>query len=212
MVYVRQATVGMAFDVNEPMNAQQCNNFKAAGYVAALRYVPRKSSLVAGNITASEMGTILGAGLSLMLVQHVSAPGWEPSAELGELYGAYCANYAQAIGYPSGASIFCDLEEVSASCSAQDVIDYCTAWFKAVEALNYRSGLYVGWNIKLSDQQIYDLPVKSYWRAYNCDQSIPTRGYQIIQHTQKTLNGIAFDPNTIQKDELGDLPYWVSPI
>lgn len=208
MSVVKNAVPGMAFDVDQPLTGAQYAEFKSNGYEAVIRYIPRKASLVAGNLTAPEIAAILGAGLSLGVVQHVASPGWEPSAELGEIYGQYAAEYCGQIGLPKGITVWLDLEEVAPN---EDVDGYCRAWFKAVEVAGYLGGLYVGYNCGLSDQQLYDLPTKSYWKAYNCDQSIPTRGWQITQHTQKTLNGIAYDPNTVAADNLGDLPIWLGP-
>jgi hypothetical protein len=39
---------------------------------------------------------------------------------------------------------------------------------------------------------------------------VATRGYQLLQKPQLTLDGVVFDPNICQADELGDLPVWVS--
>lgn len=208
---VKPAIPGVGFDVNQPLTGAQATAFKGAGYSFAIRYLPRTESLIAGNLSQGEIQAILGAGLALMAVQHVAKPGWEPSAALGTSYGSYAATYAEAILLPKGVNIWLDLEEVALGTSVKKVTDYCTAWFTAVSAAGYIPGLYVGWGIVLSDQKLYDLPFKHYWRAYNCDQSIPVRGYQIIQEPQKTLDGIAFDPNRLQADELGDVPFWLSP-
>lgn len=208
---VKPAIPGMGFDVNQPLTGAQGAAFKAAGYSFAIRYLPRTESLTAGNLSQPEIQAILGAGLALMAVQHVAKPGWEPSLILGTSYGSYAVAYAEAIGMPKGVNIWLDLEEVALGTSAKEVTDYCTAWFTTVSAAGYIPGLYVGWNVVLSDQELYDLPFKHYWRAYNCDQSIPVRGYQIIQQPQKTLDGITFDPNRLQSDELGDVPFCLSP-
>lgn len=206
---VKPAITGIGFDVNQPLTGAQAAAFKAAGYSFAVRYLPRTGNLISGNLSQAEIQAILGAGLALMVVQHVAKPGWEPSAALGISYGNYAATYAEAIGLPKGVNIWLDLEEVAIGTSAKEVTDYCTAWFTAVSAAGYIPGLYVGWNVVLSDQELYDLPFKHYWRAYNCDQSIPVRGYQLVQQPQKTLDGITFDPNRLQADELGDVPLWV---
>lgn len=202
----------MAFDVNTPLTGAQYAEFKAQGYGAVIRYIPRKASLIAGNLTAAEVAAILGAGLSLSVVQHVAPPTWEPSAKLGELYGQYAGQYcAEIVGLPKGMNVWVDLEEVCSGCTPQDVIDYAKAWYNAVDLTGYVPGIYVGWNIKLSDQQLYALPYKHYWRSYNSDQNIPVRGFQIRQHTQKTLNGITFDPNEVEADNLEGLPFFLFP-
>lgn len=206
---VKPAIPGMGFDVNQTLTGNQADAFKAAGYSFAIRYLPRTESLIPGNLSRPEIQAILGVGLALMVVQHVAKPGWEPSLALGTSYGSYAATYAEAIGLPKGVNIWLDLEEVAIGSSVKEVTDYCTAWFTAVSAAGYIPGLYVGWGVVLSDQELYDLPFKHYWRAYNCDQNIPVRGYQLIQEPQKTLAGITFDPDRLQADELGDVPFWV---
>jgi hypothetical protein len=146
-----------------------------------------------------------------MLVQNVDAPPWSPTAALGTSHGAYAASYAQAIGYPLGGPIYCDLEEVAAGTTAQAVIDYCTQWHEQVTFAGFFAGLYCGWNIVLTAQQLYsDLRFRSYWKAYNFDEGVAIRGFQIIQHVQKSIAGLEVDPDTIQVDELGDLPVWVT--
>lgn len=207
---VKPAIPGLGFDVNQPLSGAQAAAFKAAGHTFCIRYIPRTPALVKGNLTAIEIAAILGAGLALMAVQHVPQPGWEPSAALGTSYGEYAAQYAASIaGLPKRMNLWMDLEEVSKGATAQEVSEYCHAWAAAVEVDGYVPGIYVGWNVKLTDQQLYLLPFKHYWRAYNCDQSIPGRGYQIVQKPQQTLDGITFDPNQLQADSLGDVPMWL---
>lgn len=208
---VKTAVPGPAFDVNAPLNAAQAKAFIDAGYLSCIRYIPLTSSQLAGDLTSTEIEIILGAGLSLSAVQHVDSPPWSPTASLGTKHGQYAGQRAAEIGLPVGMNLWLDLESVAAGTTAQEVIDYVDSWAIAVTGAGYLAGLYVGWDVALSDVQLYDLPVKNYWRSYNCDQSIPTRGWQILQHTQKTLNGIIYDPNTIQKDELGDLPIFLFP-
>ena len=209
---VRSATPGaLGFDVNQPLTEVQCADFVKAGYQFCIRYIPRTVALVRGNLTQPEVDVILGSGLCLIVVQHTPLPGWMPSASLGKEYGDYAALYAELIGLPKGINIFLDLEEVSVHAIAQDVIDYAQAWYNSVNAAGYLPGLYVGWCIFLSPTQLYkNLSYKTYWKAYN-GGDVATRGYQIIQHPKNTLNGIPFDPNTAQADNMGDSALWLSP-
>lgn len=204
-------TIGpcQAFDVNQPISGAQAAEFKAAGFDACIRYIPRLPSLAKNNLTAPEMAAILGAGLSLSVVQHVSPDNWLPTAALGESYGQFAATYSEQIGYPKGAMIWLDLEMVSPQAKVQDIEDYCHLWFGHVGSFGYVPGLYVGWQTGLTPDRLYSLPYVHYWKGYNADIPIPTRGYQIVQSTQKTLNGITYDPNVIEKDLLGDLPVFV---
>ena len=210
---VQQAPAGLSgFDVNAVLSATAAQNFKDAGYDFCIRYIPRTEALAAGNLTNTEASAILNAGLALMAVQHVALPGWAPAADLGTAYGTYAATYANdVVGLPTGMNIWCDLEEVAKNTAAADVIAYCQAWYTAVNAAGYVPGLYVGWGVILNGEQLYnDLSFQHYWRAYNADVIVATRGYQLIQKVQKTLNGTDFDPDTTQTDNSGGTVLWLS--
>jgi len=199
------------FDYNSPISGGQAAELKSAGMDFAIRYVPLNAADKAGHITGLELQVLLTSGLAVMLVQNVDDPGWLPTAALGLAHGSYAASYVKAIGYPPGGPIYCDLEEVAAGTTAQAVIDYCTQWYEQITAAGFFAGLYCGWNIVLTAKQLYsDLPFRSYWKAYNFDDGVATRGFQIVQHTQHVIAGITVDPDSIQTDELGDLPIWVS--
>lgn len=208
---VKIASPGLGFDVNQPLSAEQAIAFKGAGYLFVVRYLPRTPALIKGNLSDTEITAIQSAGLCLMAVQHVPNPGWNPSAGLGTQYGEYTAVYAAAIGLLKGMNLWLDLEEVATGTTVQDVIDYCTAWFNAVSDAGYVPGLYCGWNIVLTAQQLYNLPFKHYWKAYNYDNGVATRGFQLIQKPQQVLEGVAFDPDILRADNLGMLPLWLSP-
>src|ERR1700733_11147613 len=124
---VQQATAGSSgFDVNSILSAADALNLKGAGYDFCIRYVPRTAALAAGNLTNAEALAILGAGLALMPVQHVSLPGWQPNTNLGTAYGNFAAHYAaQVVNLPRGMNVWCDLEGVATGTAAEDVIAYC---------------------------------------------------------------------------------------
>lgn len=211
MSVVQTATPGMAFDVDQPLTAAQCAAFKEAGYICAIRYVPRTVALKAGNLTVAETGNILAAGLNLMVVQHVAEPGWEPTDILGTQYGAYGAAYARAAGYLPGGMIWLDLEGINTTSTPQSVVGYCKAWYTAVQRAGYIAGIYVGYDTLLSSYELWQmLPFSHYWNAYN-GPGVSVRGCQVWQHSPQTLNGISFDPDVIQYDNKGGLPFWLSP-
>jgi hypothetical protein len=209
---VQQAAAGLSgFDVNSILSAADAQNLKDAGYDFCIRYVPRTAALAAGNLTNAEALDILNAGLALMAVQHVANEGWIPDASLGTAYGSYAATYAsEVVGLPPGMNIWCDLEGVAPDTDAADVIAYCQAWYNPVNAAGYIPGIYVGWNTMLTPQQLYsDLSFQHYWRAYNGPQ-VATRGFQVLQEVETTVNGITIDPDTTQNDNLGDSALWLS--
>lgn len=212
MSIVKLATAGaVGFDANEALSLAEATAFKTAGKDFCIRYIPRNASLISGNLTSAEIQNILEAGLSLMVVQHCPLPGWEPSGALGTQYGKYAVAYAASIGLSKGIGFFLDLEEVALGTPTSDTINYCQSWFAAVQAAGYVPGLYVGYNCGLSPDQLYkDLSFKHYWKAYNYDDGVSVRGFQLIQHSQQSLNKVIYDPNTLQADNLGDLPMWLS--
>ena len=209
---VKTATAGMkGFDVDSIMFPSECAYFIQAGYNFCIRYLPRNSSLIPGNLGVLEMNDILESGLSLGVVQHCPEPGWEPSAELGELYGQYAGTYAKQIGLPQGMNIFLDLETPALNASPQSVIEYANSWYDAIAAAGYSPGVYLGYGLPLSPQQLHDdLKFVHYWRAYN-GPDLAIRGYQIVQSTAEVLKGISFDPNIVNADLRGGLPMFLSP-
>jgi hypothetical protein len=210
---VQSASAGLqGFDVNQPLTAAQAQDFKNAGYAFCIRYIPRTAALVANNLTNAEALDIMNAGLALMAVQHVALPGWQPTTNLGTQYGNFAAQYAQeTVQLPPGLNVWCDLEGVAAATDPQDVIDYCQAWYYAVHAAGYVPGLYVGYHTRLTPEQLYNnTSFQHYWQDYNRSEEVATRGFQLIQQTEKTLNGVTFDPNVTQNDNLGDAVLWLS--
>lgn len=208
---IKQGTAGSkGFDCNTPLTAIKAQGFRAAGMDFVIRYLPRTPALIPGNLTTQEMEIILAAGLDLGLVQHCPLPGWTPSAALGASYGQFASTYAKGIGVPAGAIIWCDLEEVAAGTPPEAVIEYYKSWFTSVEIGGYVGALYVGYNPGLNAQQLYSLPCKAYWRAYNYDDGLAIRGFCLLQEPAQTLAGIQYDPNQCVADKLGGLPIWVS--
>jgi hypothetical protein len=209
---VKAAQAGLSgFDANVILTADKAQAFKSDGYVFCIRYVPRMASLMAGNLTNGEALTILNAGLALMPVQHVALPGWQPNTSLGTAYGNYAASYARDIvGIPPGVNVWCDLEGVATGTDPQNVIAYCQAWYYAVHAAGYVPGIYVGYDTMLTPSQLYnDLSFQHYWRAYNGPQ-VATRGFQLLQQPEKTLDGVTFDPDVTQNDSDGAAALWLS--
>jgi hypothetical protein len=209
---VQKAPAGLSgFDINSIVSTTVAQTLKNAGYDFCIRYIPRTANLAAGNLSNTEALHILNAGLALMAVQHVALPGWAPTADLGTAYGGYAATYCkEVVGLPAGINIWLDLEGVAHGTPAQNVIDYCQAWYNEVNNAGYVPGIYVGYDTILDSQQLYSkISFKHYWRAYN-GPVVNVRGFQLIQHTEKTINGITIDPNTTQNDKLGDAASWLA--
>jgi hypothetical protein len=199
------------FDTDTVVTSSVAQQFKQQGYCFCVRYVSLTAGECSGDLSATEAGNILNAGLALMPVQHVRAPGWQPSGSVGQEDAVNASNNARAIGFPPGVNLWCDLEGVHSSTAAQQVIDYCTSWFDAVSAAGYIPGLYVGANAILNGQQLYDLPFEHYWQSCSQVPAIPNRGYQMVQTlVQEPVNGIGIDRDTTQTDEKGGQALWLA--
>ncbi len=206
---VKQAIPGMqGFDCNSVLSDAQAAALKAAGYDFCLRYAPRQLDNFRYNLTNPEMIRILNAGLALMVVQHVANDNWEPTDELGKEYGEYCAQYClKTIQLPLGVNVWLDLEMVKSGTPLADTINYCNEWYAAVNAAGYIPGIYIGYQPGIDHISLYEaLNFQHYWKAYNYDDGVATRGFQMIQRTQLTVAGVEIDPDTISADLLGDLP------
>jgi hypothetical protein len=196
------------FDCDAVLSADLARQFFSQGYKFCLRYLSRAQA--AQNLTAQEATDILNSGLALMPVQHARAPGWFPDASLGQQDGQEASANAKAIGFPTGVSLWCDLEGVNAAAPAQEVIDYSRAWYHAVHAAGYSPGLYVGAGTLLSGQQLFDLPFRHYWRSSSRVPDIPKHGYQLIQFSPAIqLNGIAIDLDVALPDNEGGSARWL---
>ncbi len=196
------------FDCDALLSADLARQFFSQGYKFCLRYLSRAQA--AQNLTAQEATGILNSGLALMPVQHARPPGWSPDASLGQADGQEASANAKAIDFPSGVSLWCDLEEVNTAAQAQDVIDYARAWYHAVSAAGYSPGLYVGAGTLLTGQQLFNLPFRHYWRSSSSVPDIPKRGFQLIQFSPAIqLNGIAIDLDVALRDHRGSSARWL---
>ena len=208
---VKPASPGLkGFDTNTIVTAQVAAEFKAQGYSFCARYLSRGASQGSNDLSNAEAANILNAGLALIAVQHVAAEGWVPSASLGTTNGTNAANNAASVGLPKGMNIWCDLEGVATGTASSVVIDYCQAWYTAVAAAGYAPGLYVGANCILSGQQLYsNLSYQHYWKSLSNVPMVATRGYQLIQGAETTVNGIGIDSDTTQTDNVGGAVLWL---
>ncbi len=201
------------FDCNATVSPKVAKRFKDAGYSFVVRYV-RRSQHHDFDISASEMDGILEAGLGLMLVQHVAAPGWSPTKILGQSYGAIAGVEAHNIGYPSGATLWCDLEGVADSASPSEVIDYLNSWHEMAREMGYTPGLYVGDSCGLTATELYKrLRFKAYWSAFNLNkENVPSvRGTQMRQKPYPPRDRridcpFEYDEDLIVTDKLGGTP------
>lgn len=204
------------FDCNTRLTPTTAKALREAGMRFAVRYVGRLQPQAAHDLTSEERDIIHGAGLALMVVQHVErdqAPGWEPTIDKGAVYGHNAAELARMAGVLPGTTLWLDLEGVSREVDPQIVIGYCNNWHRAVQAMGYHPGIYVGWSSRLTARQLYQLRFDRYWAAYNLnsDEHPATRDVCMKQGIQVTIAGVELDPNQIITDQLGGVPYMDTP-
>lgn len=205
----------LGFDCNTVLTATTAAAFATSGFTFAVRYLSRTSPQGSGNLTTAEAQTILQAGLAVMAVQHVQAAGWVPSQALGTQYGQAAAANAQAVGLPPGINLWLDLEGVASGTAASTIIDYCNAWFAAVTVAGYVPGLYVGANSGLTSAQLYDdLTCQYYWQSGSSVPQVAVRGYCMVQTISDAyvVDGVAYDKDVTQTDNLGNTPLWLAPV
>jgi hypothetical protein len=197
------------FDCDVPVSAIVAQQLYEQGYKFCLRYLSRGAES-SSDLTESEATDILNAGLALMPVQHVRKAGWSPTQALGQQDGEAAAANAKSIGFPVGVNVWCDLEGVSKSAQPQDVIDYCTAWYDAVDAAGYSPGLYVGAAPGLSGDELYALPFQHYWRSPSNVPDVTNRSYQVFQlFPSVDVNGIQVDVDVTKNDNEDGAAQWL---
>jgi hypothetical protein len=213
---IQSATVGaIGFDCDIPLTHITAKAFVDNGYNFVVRYLSLGPSQRSGDLTTIESAAILESGLALMAVQHVAYEGWQPNQSLGQTNGQNAVNNAQSIGVPQGINVWLDLEGINLSTTSTDVISYCNTWFNIVQNAGYIPGLYVGANCILnSDQLFYNLHFRYYWKSGSNVPNVTNRGYCMVQHISNSyvIDGVPFDKNIIQADNMGNTPFWLTLI
>jgi hypothetical protein len=201
----------LGFDTNTVLTAAKASEFFANGFRFCIRYVSRVAQQGSNDLSTSEALNLLNANLALMVVQHVRQQGWVPTAELGGSDGVHAAHHALVIGFPPGVNVWCDLEGVQQGTTADQVVDYCNAWFDAVNAVGYVPGLYVGANAILDGPALRSrLKFAHYWKSLSNVPDIPGRGYQMIQSHEHTVAGVNIDEDRTKDDLLGGKVLWLA--
>jgi hypothetical protein len=197
----------LGFDTESRLTKATAVALRQGGMTFALRYLSIAEP-EAGDLAADEVGTVLGAGLGLMAVQHVRAANWMPSAHLGTIDGQNAVANAKACDLPAGLTLWCDSEGQSGG--AMVTIAYVNAWAAAVKAAGYDPGLYVGGGTPLDGQQLFALDVDIYWKSFS-QVSEPSCGWALIQLFKPiSVEGVGMDVDVVQHDYKGRLPNWLS--
>lgn len=200
------------FDCDTPLSASAAAAFARAKFLVVGRYIGRTPGIAAGDLSAAEVSRVLGAGLGVVMIQHVEAAGWTPSGAVGDLFGGAAAHNADLIGAPSGATIFLDLESINLRTPAAVVASYVNRWAARVSGAGFTPGLYVGVSCGLTPEQLFeDLDLSCYWHSGSRSApEVATRGCVARQTIGgATLAGVAYDSSTADPDLLGGtLSYW----
>lgn len=197
------------FDCNTTVSAALAQQFYEQGYKFCVRYLSRGPE-DSRDLSEQEATGILNAGLALMPIQHVRKPGWAPTQALGQQDGSDAAQNAQAVGFPQGVNVWCDLEGVISDAAPADVVAYCEAWSEEVNAAGYVPGLYVGAGALLTGDELYALPFEHYWRSPSKVPDVPNRSYQVFQlFPSVDVNGIQIDVDITKNDDEGGRAQWL---
>lgn len=166
----------------------------------AIRYVFYREA-VPGDLSAAETDAILGAGLRMLVVQHVRNPGWTASEECGASDGQWAARNAAAAGYLAGCHLALDLEGVANS--GHRVSAHAVAWATAVRDGGFLPVIYVGYQCGLTPDELWELPnVDRYWSDFGT-RHVSNRGFCCQQFKQQIIAGVEVDPDHAYPDALG---------
>lgn len=206
-------TIG--FDTVTCVSFSVAQEFVAAGYGFCGRYLDRAASSDAPPpgthlLSIEEMDDLLSAGLAIIPIQ-TGYLKLVPDADGGSRVGDAAAGNAAKLGVPSGVTLWCDLEWQEYRPSAAGTIEYANAWYNAVCAGGYTAGLYVGPNVPLSGQQLYEeLLFEHYWKSASAVPWVESRGFQVLQGCSQKVFGIEIDPDLVVLDNRREVPTWVA--
>ena len=176
----------------------------AQGYGGIVRYVPLPRNSGAWDITELELDRIVAADLQCALVQHVRKGHWNPSLCSGSEDADAAVDWAIHAGYPAGCHIFCDAEDMAGI--DLSAIHYLNEWSAEVIQGGFLAGLYVGFSVPLTPEQLWELPgFNQYWSDAG-KRHVATRGCSMVQGGEVQVQGTTFDIDYVAPDLLGGLP------
>src|SRR6202034_3533613 len=118
---------------------------------------------------------------------------------------------ANAVGIPSGVTVFCDLEGIANTdppVSHSVISEYCNNWYAAVDYGGFVPVLYVAYYSYLTDAELSALSFGVFWKSGRV--STPTDGYQMVQTSSNVIKaGVKIDEDTVQSDP-GSLTFCAS--
>lgn len=167
-----------------------------------------------GAMNCARLQSVLHAGMAFMPVTFAGEYNDGANDEIAQL---------KALGIPPGASVWLDLEGMTAFKSDPVALAAkINAWADAIKAAGYMPCLYVGVPQPFTSSELYALRVVRYWhgqgsvrdRHGNLAEPFRSwsqcRGWNMIQAAPSvTWAGVLVDANLVLGDYKGDVPSWV---
>lgn len=206
------ATPGEWVDTNTPLSQPVLDALGRRGTKGTWRYAPLPGNNPLYDISRAEQDRILVAKLQLSLVQHVRAGDpvthlWDPAVHDGEQDARAIVAHARTVTHPEGVHLWLDLEAiVLAAGSLIATVKFATDWQHVVISEGFRAGLYHGYSVPLSAEQLYDLPGFDQYGSDAGHRAVGTRGNSFEQGPTIVVAGTKFDVDQLKPDLLGCLP------
>lgn len=194
-------------DTSAALLLDNIRKVKEAGYAGIVRYVPHTGLAGRRDITAEELGLIVDEGLGALLVQHCRVK-WDPGKHDPEDDATAAVSRAFGVGYALTSHIYVDLEDIVGT--KQATIDYTNRWCTTVKQCGYSAGIYVGFGIPLTAQELWAIhDANTYWSDAG-PRRVAVRGFAIKQGAQFSIGGVPFDPDMVFYDQKGETPLWTT--
>lgn len=152
------------------------------------------------HVTPAELAAQLDAGIAFSPVTY--ALEFNPAHTLARL---------AALGIPKGATVWLDVERVSAPLDKARLVSSINTWARALVAEGYEPGLYVGAGCPLSSAELYALAVVRYWCSASNVPGVDVRGYCMrqLRPLEVVVAGVVVDVDVVEPDFKGGVPTFV---
>jgi hypothetical protein len=188
------------YDTIAPLTTTALRALKEAGADGVIAYL-------GGNLTAEAIADAHGLGLGVCPVNYSRAPGWTPSATLGEGDATTSLLRLTKLNVPTAGLVdWCDVEGPGAG----DLDGYVEAWCHVIGDQGRIAGGYIGYGLGRSAAQIYAWPFTRYWESCS-DVPKPGCGWCLQQIDPANLQrgGVEVDVNFARADYRGRSATWL---
>jgi hypothetical protein len=177
----------------------QAQAFRAAGVRGLVGYL--------GAMNAARLAALHQAGLGFMPITFGGPNAFDGVRALAEV---------QALGLPSGATVWLDIEGPAVFAMGAKVFGLASAWAEPLNAAHYITGAYFGSPQPLTSGEAFMLPVFRYWHGIGSARDRtgalvePSCGWCMQQAFPSiTIGGVSVDANLVGEDFKGRVPTWV---